>query len=62
VIGTVNSIVRRGLVTPLFEEEGNLTIKSVRGLLLVEELARRVSKERGIHIRSGEGKPEELQA
>jgi len=34
-IGMVNSIVGRGLVTPLFEEEEDLTMKSVRGLLFV---------------------------
>jgi hypothetical protein len=54
VAGTVNSIVRGGTVTPLFEEEKTSRWKSVRGLRV--EMAG--SHDERIHIRSGEREPE----
>jgi hypothetical protein len=44
VIGAVNSIVRRGLVTPLFEEEEGLTIEVGERLLLAGRLTSAASK------------------
>ena len=54
MIGTVNSIVRRGLVTPLFEEEEGLTIEVGERLLLAGEVDKCGIEERQIHVRSGE--------